>query len=377
LLRNGCATTQKMEFTYQGYAGRIVLNPTDFILRIEHTETHRIYEHTFFEHSFDNIGVLGGLEFVERMLRATFCGKADAGTSIKRFEPTARGIQIEVEYATAILPRPITLTFNVPALKKATAAADLGDVEARIKQIESTIPVRVEAVETKFGEMLRGLMEKIAALEERTGDHIVIPGCPYAIPTSAPSLELVLDKTSSGSAQGFVSLNNFCKKLTQSNGSIDWNAPISGLSGVYTWTTCTNVYPFTSLSTVGPLKFLRACTALTISGTTLVANYGVIGELTQLKSLTITGSRTFGPYAAGSAPPADTAFPGHVPPPLTDISWIKTLTNLTNVCFRGCTRLVDITPLRELPNLATLDIRETGVINTECLTNPKLKITRA
>jgi hypothetical protein len=63
-------------------------------------------------------------------------------------------------------------------------------------------------------------------------------------------------------------------------------------------------------------------------------------------------------------------------PCIKDISWITSLKKLQNISFRGCSRLVDITPLKQLPNLKTLDIRETGVKNTDFLTHSGLTITK-
>jgi hypothetical protein len=53
-----------MEFTAGEFNVRLILNPTDFILRFEHSDTHRVYERTFFERDFIDYNVLGGLEFV-------------------------------------------------------------------------------------------------------------------------------------------------------------------------------------------------------------------------------------------------------------------------------------------------------------------------
>ena len=41
-----------MEFKTGSYNTRLILNPTDIILRFEHSETHRVYERTFFERDF-------------------------------------------------------------------------------------------------------------------------------------------------------------------------------------------------------------------------------------------------------------------------------------------------------------------------------------
>ena len=60
---------------------------------------------------------------------------------------------------------------------------------------------------------------------------------------------------------------------------------------------------------------------------------------------------------------------------LTDISWISNLKNLQNVSFRGCTNLVNVGPIKDLPNLKELDLRDTGVKNTGFLASSTLKIT--
>jgi Leucine-rich repeat (LRR) protein len=62
-------------------------------------------------------------------------------------------------------------------------------------------------------------------------------------------------------------------------------------------------------------------------------------------------------------------------PQLTDISWISNLKNLQNVSFRGCNQLVNVGPIKDLPNLKELDLRDTGVKNTGFLASSTLKIT--
>ena len=50
-----------MEFKTGNYNTRLILNPTDLILRLEHNENHRVYERTFFERDFADFIVLGGI----------------------------------------------------------------------------------------------------------------------------------------------------------------------------------------------------------------------------------------------------------------------------------------------------------------------------
>ena len=64
-------------------------------------------------------------------------------------------------------------------------------------------------------------------------------------------------------------------------------------------------------------------------------------------------------------------------PVINSVSWISELKNLQTVSFLGCSSLVDIRPIADLPRLSTLDIRETGVKNTSFLTSSSLTITKS
>jgi hypothetical protein len=48
---------------------------------------------------------------------------------------------------------------------------------------------------------------------------------------------------------------------------------------------------------------------------------------------------------------------------------------LENVSFRGCSNLVNVGHIKDLPNLRELDLRDTGVKNTGFLASSTLKIT--
>jgi Leucine-rich repeat (LRR) protein len=61
-------------------------------------------------------------------------------------------------------------------------------------------------------------------------------------------------------------------------------------------------------------------------------------------------------------------------PNLQNISWISNLKNLKSVSFQGCGTLSEISPIKELPNLTKLNVKNTSVKNTAFLANPKLTI---
>ena len=57
-----------MEFSYNEYTVRIVLNPSDSIIRFEHDTDYRIYERTFTDRDFPSFTVLGGITSIGKML---------------------------------------------------------------------------------------------------------------------------------------------------------------------------------------------------------------------------------------------------------------------------------------------------------------------
>ena len=62
-----------MDFTLSSYTGRLVLNPSDIILQLEHTKTSRNYQQTFYD--FHEFAQMGGIEFISRLLSVVFWEK--------------------------------------------------------------------------------------------------------------------------------------------------------------------------------------------------------------------------------------------------------------------------------------------------------------
>jgi hypothetical protein len=115
------------------------------------------------------------------------------------------------------------------------------------------------------------------------------------------------------------------------------------------------------------IKHLKHCTTVSLVGFIDSADYSFLGEMPQLTHLYITSI-----VRTGGAPTTEQA--GGHNPILSNISWITKLPNLHTVNFFGCSRLVDITPLKELKHLKQLDLRFTGIKNTECITSPGITI---
>lgn len=353
-----------MEFQYESYFVRLVLNPTDIILRLEHKQTARIYEQTFFDRDFQEFQILGGLDFVGKAVASAFGGTKPAipGLGIQKFQDSPAKVVLEIRYTCPLFPTPLTLIFSVPALRKQTGATD---TERKLKDLS-------DAFEAK----LMPLVAKVAELEERTAGCIVLPGCDYAIPTNLTCLTLCRNNTALPSGQYVSSLYPQMVCCSQSgNGPMVFNKnmpfgnPQNGWTN--TWTDAPGTFAHSGLTNLKNLKYLRACSQLTLSGTLNLTDYSILGEMPWLTHLTIVSSRKL----EESTKPVSYPTAGNNPP-LTDLKWITALKNLHSLTLLGCNSLVDITPLKELPSLRILDIRETAVRNTDFLVNPHLTITK-
>jgi hypothetical protein len=350
-----------MDFTYNNYSGKLVLNPTDFIIHFEHNKNGRCYERTFFDRDFTEYLVLGGIEFIQKALLLFFKENSE-GLLISDWKETTNEIQFKLIYKTNILPKEIEIEFLIPAIRKNSTSPDLETLEKKIASL------------TKLVSGLSGISDRVKELEDRCGDTIVLPGCDYAIPTDITSLTLVLNNTEvqvndSGNLHSSY-YNGFYSNITIHN-----NISISTPTG--TWQkNSTPTYVFNSLKNISNIKYLKNLTSLSIWGGSELTDFSILKELKKLTELNICSARRsvhesnhmynrMKPQNAGNNPQ------------LKDISWIKDLTNLTTVSFLGCSSLIDITPLKKVTSLAKLDIRETGVKNTDFLTNAGLTIVKS
>ena len=122
---------------------------------------------------------------------------------------------------------------------------------------------------------------------------------------------------------------------------------------------------FNNLKSIKNLKYCKNLNSLTICGEEGLTDY-TLSDLKNLNTLNIIANfRIQNPnYVIKDSNPQ-----------LSDISWISSMKSLENVSFRGCTNLVNIGPIKDLPNLKELDLRDTGVKNTGFLASSRLKIT--
>jgi hypothetical protein len=147
------------------------------------------------------------------------------------------------------------------------------------------------------------------------------------------------------------------------------------LGHTVSWNSASESFTFDKLTSISNMKYLKNCKQVTLSGCMELADYATLGEMPWLTHITIVSSRQWAQHNTSNGTQWTWANAGNNPP-LRDISWVKNLKSLQNLTLLGCSSLSDITPLKELPNLKELDIRETAVRNTDFLVNPNLKITK-
>jgi hypothetical protein len=351
-----------MELVCGNYDVKLIPNPTDFILRLENRENARLFERTFFERDFAEYIVLGGLEFVVNLLKDVMPKQAGIKES-----PTQATFTVSW---TPQFTRRIEFNFAVPAIKRDKASGDMEEVTARMKKMEKAAAEQKAALDRMLV-----LYDKISAnvteLETRCGDTITLPGCDYAIPTEVENLILIKNWGMLPDGRQFSTVNKdffFQNNLgwapyDQKN---PFHHPTQGPN--MTWNPLPQDYKaivFNNLKSIKNLKYCKNLTSLTICGAHELRDYN-LSDLKNLHTLNIIANFTN---------PNPNYIIKDSNPLLTDISWISNLKNLQNVSFRGCTNLVNVGPIKDLPNLRELDLRDTGVKNTGFLASSTLKIT--
>ena len=360
------ASTKKqieMELVCGNYDVKLIPNPTDFILRLENRENARLFERTFFERDFAEYIVLGGLEFVINLLKDVMPKQAGIKES-----PTQATFTVSW---TPQFTRRIEFNFAVPAIKRDKASGDMEEVTARMKKMEKATAEQMAALDRMLV-----LYDKISAnvteLEARCGDTITLPGCDYAISTGVIDLLLIKNwgmlpdgRQFSTFYPGFYFQNNTNWGEYNQNNNTHPNAGnnphwtnVASMGGL-------KAIVFNNLKSIKNLKYCKNLHSLTICGAHELTDYN-LSDLKNLQRLNIIGNFTM-------------QHPNYIikdsHPSLIDISWISSMKGLENVSFRGCTNLVNVGPIKDLPNLKELDLRDTGVKNTGFLASSTLKIT--
>ena len=352
---------KEMELVCGNYDLKLIPNPTDFILRLENRDNARLFERTFFERDFAEYIVLGGLEFVVNLLKE----------KMKDVEITESPTQatFTVSWGSKFCPRSIDFKFTIPAIKRDKASGDMEEVTARMKKMEK-VALEQKAALDQMLVLYTKISANVTELEARCGDTITLPGCDYAIPTDVTNLILIKNwgmlpdgRQFSTFYQDFYFQNqpgwseyvgtSPCHHPQQ--GNPQWSIVKNGEKAII----------FKNLKSIKNLKYCKNLTSLTICGAHELRDY-TLSDLKNLTTLNIIAN-------FGLQNPNFKVKDFH--PSLTDISWISSMKNLQNVSFRGCIQLVNIGPIKDLPNLKELDLQDTGVKNTGFLASSTLKIT--
>jgi len=322
--------------------------------------------------------MMGGLDFLGKILATVFTAEKSADLSVENFTVTPSSLEFTAILNNPFFLKPISLTFQLPAIRKDSGNLDLQVLNRKMKDMSDGLEPRLqkltEALESRLA-IVDLLTSKMKEMEERCGNSITLPGCIFAIPINTPSLILIRNQTSLPDGRAFSSMMPGHHTTGQFNNSpLNWNQMLMGhqhLGYTVTWSPATDSFVFDKLTSISNLKYMKHVKQVTLSGCTELSDYSTLGEMPWLTHITIVSSRqwthsasVWGWNNAGNNPT------------LNNISWIKNLKNLQSLTLLGCSSLSDITPLKELPNLRELDIRETAVRNTDFLVNANLKITK-
>jgi hypothetical protein len=367
-----------MEFTYSEYLVRITLNPNDIIVRFEHNTTYRSYEQTFFDRDFPEASFVGGLEFVGKVLTTAF-SSTSKDVLLEDFKKTNTSLQFTVTVTNPLFVTGIHLPFNLPAIRKDSGNLDMNVLNRKVKEMNDSLEPRLkqlqEALEGRLA-IVDTLGNRLKEMEDRCGNHIVLPGCMFAIPLTLTSIILIRDRTCLPDARSFSSMmpGHSTVGNWNNNTAVNWNIIFQGVNHTghsVTFNQTPDSFVFDKLTSISNLKYLKNCRQITLSGCSELSDYSTLGEMPWLTHITIISSRSY----QNNTNPGIYVNAGNNPT-LRDISWIKNLKSLQSLTLLGCSSLSDITPLKDLPSLRELDIRETGVRNTDFLINPNLKITK-
>jgi len=303
-------------------------------------------------------GVFGGLEFINRIVIQGL-QKKDTGVQVSLDTGASDRIRLSLTYTHPMVPKKIVLDLDLMAVRRTSATEDVEVLGRRVRDLETALQRQLastSAIVDPLVSRIKDLEGTIRELEGMSGGMVMLPGGGPPCPEDTVTVEFVFN-----GGRSIRTLNTY----TSTNPS-GFKIPTQYCSqGQY-------IIPYDSIISIKSLrqlKYLKRCTTLCLAGFCDSPDFSFIGEMKQLQYLYITS------HANAGATHQECTNGGRNPS-LTNISWITNLTNLHHVSFFGCTQLVDITPLKELKNLKILDIRFTGVKNTECVVNPGLTITK-
>ena len=312
-----------MDLSYKHYSVRIVYNPNDTILRFVDTKTMRIWEATLTERNFIEYQILGGVDFVVSVLK-------DALTTevypIVDFKATPKNLSFTIEYIPDEHCKMLPISLAFTAVKRESANLDLETLTTQMNDMKDAFQKMHDASLNQLSSRIQLLEKELALEKEKTQGFIILPGCTQAIDQTLTSFNI---------------------------GQRGASNPINGTA----YTTIGNgTYIHDNLKSIKNLTYLNKCTTLSLFNTMTLVDYSPIGEMTQLKNLSII-------YNNNNTATVNT------------VEWATKLVDLETVCLYGCLGLTDIGPLAKLPKLKSLDIRTTGVKNTSMFSS-SVSITR-
>jgi len=303
-----------MELLYKHYSVRFVHNPADTIVRFIDTNTMRIWETTLTERNFIEYQILGGLEFILSVLKHALTTQVHP---ISNFKATPKNLSFTIEYLPDEHCKMLPISLAFTAVKKETANLDLESIATQMNQMKQMFQTMHDTSVAEMSSKIKELEEEIAVQKEKASGYIILPGCREAIDSMRESINI---------------------------GQRGASHPVNGVS--YATAGGGEGYLIhDGLKSIKNLVYLTKCTSITLFNTMLVQDYSPLGEMTQLKSLSITYNNN------------NTAT-------VATVEWISNLVNLESACFYGCLALTDIGIMANLPKLKTLDIRVSGVKNT-------------
>lgn len=218
--------------------------------------------------------------------------------------------KITAHYDLTIHNKTKTLTFEIPEIRE-----KMDSKETQIIEMNSTIE--------QFKTQLSELTKRFEMLEKRNSNFIVLHGSKLSIPTNIDKLTLI---GSQGNPDGHIGIGEMIRPTEN------------------------NCY-FFDHPDISNIEYLPNLTHLTIRYNSCTRNFSKLSKLTKLREIKFEDS-----YC------------------LEDISFCAKLPQLSKLILRNCKKVVDINILKDCKNLTELTITGSGVINTEALTSPTLKI---
>jgi len=150
-----------MEFSYDSYYVRYILNPTDFILRFEDKKTGKLYEETYFERDFLTYSSIGGIEFVARLLVEALEQKNDDVTIASCVVDDGK-VHLCFRYVSPLSPKPIEIPLVLKQRRRDSASEDMLDLGRKLRMMEEKYQALLEKEKTeRYSQNIQYLQKQV------------------------------------------------------------------------------------------------------------------------------------------------------------------------------------------------------------------------